>query len=296
MNDEHGLVPRQHLTAADLADLAALAEVCGRHDGCDLAFVVDMAAGFAGRELPQPFYYARGQLLGMMAFQGQAEDLEVTGLVHPAHRRRGIGRVLLAATTAACAQHAITSLLLVCADAAPSGQAFATAVGARYRFSEYRMALMAAAGDQPPAAAPLQLQPVQAGELAEFVQVRAAFGDGEEQVRRRFAADIDRPDRRLYLARWDGTAVGTVRTTRHDQDTFITTLGVLPQYRGRGFGRQILQQTIARLQAEGWRRILIEVATDNQRALSLYHACGFREISAYAYYHLALAPQPAAGG
>ena len=48
---------------------------------------------------------------------------------------------------------------------------------------------------------------------------------------------------------------------------------------------------IARLEADAWRPIALEVMTDNDRALSLYHSCGFRETSAYAYYHLAIAHQ-----
>jgi ribosomal protein S18 acetylase RimI-like enzyme len=40
------------------------------------------------------------------------------------------------------------------------------------------------------------------------------------------------------------------------------------------------------LRAAGARSILLEVATDNRAAPRLYEACGFREIAAYAYFHL----------
>jgi ribosomal protein S18 acetylase RimI-like enzyme len=44
---------------------------------------------------------------------------------------------------------------------------------------------------------------------------------------------------------------------------------------------------VAALRAAGAGPILLEVATDNRAALGLYHACGFRQVSAYAYFHLA---------
>jgi hypothetical protein len=38
------------------------------------------------------------------------------------------------------------------------------------------------------------------------------------------------------------------------------------------------------------------VATDNRGALSLYHACGFRETTSYDYHHLPLDHPPNDGG
>ena len=39
-----------------------------------------------------------------------------------------------------------------------------------------------------------------------------------------------------------------------------------------------------RMRRSGRERILLEVETDNRRALELYRDCGFREISTYDYY------------
>ena len=91
----------------------------------------------------------------------------------------------------------------------------------------------------------------------------------------------------LYLARLDGEAVGEVQTSLQEGEGWITALGVTPAYRGRGLGRHLLLGAVAALRAAGIGPILLEVATDNRAALGLYHACGFRQISAYAYFHLA---------
>ena len=68
---------------------------------------------------------------------------------------------------------------------------------------------------------------------------------------------------------------------------YINSFGVLPEYRGQGYGRQILAATIDLLMAENWQQICIEVNTENPRALSVYHACGFKQVAAYEYHQLA---------
>jgi ribosomal protein S18 acetylase RimI-like enzyme len=67
----------------------------------------------------------------------------------------------------------------------------------------------------------------------------------------------------------------------------INTFGVLPECRGRGFGRRILTATLHRLVGEGWRRVQIEVATENAAALHLYLSCGFRMQTTYDFYEVA---------
>ena len=143
MGGEHGLVTRHRLTPGDLAQLAVLAGVCSQDEGRDLSFAGEMAAAYSGA-LPQPLWFEHGRLVGGAGLQGPDEEVEVAVLVHPGHRRHGVGHSLLKTTIAACRQHAIEEMLLVCAAGAPSGEAFAKAMGAGYRYSEYRMALVAA--------------------------------------------------------------------------------------------------------------------------------------------------------
>jgi ribosomal protein S18 acetylase RimI-like enzyme len=54
-------------------------------------------------------------------------------------------------------------------------------------------------------------------------------------------------------------------------------MGVLPEYRGQGLGRRLLEACIERSWANGLTRIDLEVRTDNERAVRLYRALGFRD-------------------
>jgi len=76
----------------------------------------------------------------------------------------------------------------------------------------------------------------------------------------------------------------------------IYAFGVLPEYRGRGIGRQLLTEVCQQLRTEGRTRIALEVETTNATAHRLYLACGFVERTTYGYYALDLTPAEASSG
>ena len=52
-------------------------------------------------------------------------------------------------------------------------------------------------------------------------------------------------------------------------------MGVLPDYRGRGIARQLLEQCISIANSLGIHRVELEARSDNRRALELYRSTGF---------------------
>lgn len=60
----------------------------------------------------------------------------------------------------------------------------------------------------------------------------------------------------------------------HD-DAEILTIGVAPGARRRGLARALIGDLAKRARQRGARRILLEVAADNQSAISLYGSVGF---------------------
>ena len=143
-----GVVPRQGLANADRAEVEKLTELCNQHEGLDIPLNLEGPLPLQGDATDQFLYYGDGGLLGFVSLEG-GQPLEVCGMVHPEHRRKGIGRALLAVAKQECRRRGLHSLLLVCDEAARSGRAFVAALGAQYRFSEYRMVLDVAGISRP---------------------------------------------------------------------------------------------------------------------------------------------------
>ncbi len=82
----------------------------------------------------------------------------------------------------------------------------------------------------------------------------------------------------------DGQVQGYVFGERraHDGAGFITTLGVHPQHRNRGLGRQLLQAAEAQLATQ---RVCLTVRPSNTVALRLYETSGYRQIRRIPRYY-----------
>jgi RimJ/RimL family protein N-acetyltransferase len=52
-------------------------------------------------------------------------------------------------------------------------------------------------------------------------------------------------------------------------------MGLLPEWRGRGVGRRLLEATLAQARRSGFKRIELDVHADNSRAIALYEKVGF---------------------
>ena len=114
----HGLIESPLLDGAERTALGGLAEVCNRYEGLDLPLA-------QGELAVQLAYYRAGVLLGYIELQDHApKQMEVCGMVHPDHRRRGVDRSLLSGAQSECRTRGQSGFLLVCDEAGPSGKGF----------------------------------------------------------------------------------------------------------------------------------------------------------------------------
>jgi mycothiol synthase len=87
-------------------------------------------------------------------------------------------------------------------------------------------------------------------------------------------ASADRPDEPVGFARTtlmppdaSGRPVGEVRA-----------IGLLPAWRGRGLGRELLRWSIAHLRSKGAGIVVLSVEAENDRAVELYRRHGFEPV------------------
>jgi ribosomal protein S18 acetylase RimI-like enzyme len=284
---EQRLATAQRLSIQVRREVKDLVALCREHEPIDLPLLLDPSISIPDDQDLYFLVYEKDAMVGA-ASTWPGSQIEVIGAVHPQHRRRGFGRRLLEALKLECRRRGVESLLLVCETGAPSGAAFAEAMGARHEFSEYRMELdRAVYARKPRPPRTLDVRQADRSDLEALVALWTASSEVDESEARATTLDwLEQANQRFYIGWFEGRAVGSVRLYLGDSGVYPNSFRVRPELRGRGYGRQILMDVLDELIAEDWPRILIEVATDNLVALSLYHSCGYREIATFQYYRL----------
>lgn len=93
---------------------------------------------------------------------------------------------------------------------------------------------------------------------------------------------------RLFALIANGTTVGSVslRAGREAGSAEMLRLAVLPDHRGRGYGRALVDHVVRLATADGARAVTIGIVADNTRLLAWYRACGFTPTGTRTFEHL----------
>jgi ribosomal protein S18 acetylase RimI-like enzyme len=288
-----GIVIKKILDHNEIASIQKLATLCEEHEPVHLHISWGMLEMRPG-DFPLDFlYYDGGQIVGYLGLNDcSIENKELFGVVHPAYRRQGIFRALFRTAEEVCRQRAVRRLIFICERTSLAGQAFVKALGTVYNFSEHEMVLTdfrtSVLSDKR-----LSLQRATIQDIDALISIQeAAFGDRAGVVRQRIASWIACPFYAYYLAFLKSNKgepavpIGSLRLEL-DDEIGIYAFGVHPVYQGRGYGRQMLEQMIYHLRATPAlcdKVIMLEVATNNVRAINLYRSCGFQVRTSYDYY------------
>src|SRR4051812_4200565 len=287
-----GIVRSQHMSEGELRAVKALAAVCNAHDGLDLK--LNLSPGpVVGSVVNHFLYYGDGEVVGFCSLDGGGPpEMEVCGMVHPEHRRSGIGTALFEAAVAEWKPQGVAHFLLICEEASAAGRAFMDKIGAKYEFAEHHMEMDAGDAVEGGSAGPgerVTLERATAVDANHIARIMSsAFGGPPEKLVGRIQSDMYQPGERFYLARLAATEepVGTLKAILWEGKVGIYAFGVLAEYRGRGIGRQILSQLLRIMESEGYKRFALEVETTNESAGGLYHSFGFKTTTTYGYYRL----------
>ena len=268
---------------AQFEDVRKLAEACNHYDSLDYLHPTKERA-LHGHHFQ---FYEDETLRGILTFPFDGRrgdpDPEAYVIVEPKHRRKGIGRLLVNAAKESIRETGTQEFLLVSEAKSATGTAFAKAIGGVLSRSEIRMRLMQ--GPTRSAEETIHLRQAKVGDADLLARVLArAFESPVEAHLDRLKRDIPSPIYRFYMAYSGDEPVGCIGVVAEDRRVYLVAFGVLAEYRGRGFGRQILTQIVNGLVSENWDEILIELDASNRVALSLYGSCGFRETTSYNYY------------
>ena len=215
--------------------------------------------------------------------------------VDPAHRRRGHGRRLIPAALDAVRRRGLDDhLQLYVPPHLPGSVAFAEAMGLRYRSSLWQFDL-AAERDVPRPAFPAGLvarafDPAIETDLDAWLRFMLATFEGHPtqmtwtlpMIRHiHDAPDFDPGALRLVCqadAPADPIAFTLIRLDEPEPGVRVgevSLIGVLPAWRGRGLGRELLRWSVTDLRDRGAGTVELSVEARNERATNLYRNHGF---------------------
>lgn len=290
--DDWSVVEANRLSKAQLKEVRELAEACKRHDGAEVKVYWNQLRNRRGDAVSDFLCYLNDTLIGYLGLYGfDPAEAEVSGMVRPGCRGQGAFRRLVDSASGASRVRGVEKLLFICNRASASGVRFMESLGARRSFTEIAMELEESLEPQDSTetgkrrVSLVEASPLDRGDVARIDA--SCFGTSQEAAERILDL-VTKPGYRTFLALDGAERVGKVAIASEEQRGLIFGLGVRPELRGQGYGREILAGAVGIIRAESLGAVRLEVSSDNPVALNLYRTAGFRETATFDYYELAL--------
>lgn len=282
---------KEKLTQKDYDEIHHLESICLKKDQTSLKLELDykLSRGKWDGEILKAnneFMYHENNLLigyiGICQFGGSA--LEINGMVHPDFRRRGVFKELYGSVKEEFNKRDSDKILLLSDHHSLSGQEFIKTTGAIYDYSEYEMYLKNTV-NQTQFSNKIILRRATNEDAREIALQNAIYsGITFDEGQITLPEDEEKSGFTIFIAELDATIIGKVHLELNQGIGGIYGFGVIPEYRGMGYGREILIGSIAKLEERKAQEIMLQVATKNSNALNLYKSCGFEVTSTMDYY------------
>jgi ribosomal protein S18 acetylase RimI-like enzyme len=286
---KQGLEKSYGLNQTQLDNIQKLEAECNQFEGLTMKLNWNTLRRRPKDQLNDFFYTVDDIAVGYLALYGFGDtEVEISAMIAPNFRRQGIFKKLLVAAQEETRRRLIPDMLFICEQTSKSGAACANAIGAAYSFSEYKMDLQQQHTIDPLALPNgIQLRPAQPEDIPLLTKMdELCFGVKNQGTEERLAQELTNSNRKMLAVTLNGQVVGKIYSLFTNTETYVSAFCILPEHRGKGYGRAVLSQVVAELVAENRPNITLEVESRNDRALLLYKQCGFKTITAFDYYRL----------
>ncbi len=253
--------------------------------------------------------------IGICGFVGIGSQIEINGMVHPEYRRRGCFKTLFELVRQEFHKRESRSLLLLSDHKSEAGQAFIKSTQATYKHTEYEMYLNKAlfenvmsqgAFDRIESQNFLKLRKATNADSKEIeaqnviyfkeefdIDIKAnGLIDGESDSDSEDQDNLIKPEEEekrgmtIFIAYEKDQIIGKTHIQLSEGLGGIYGLGVLPAYRGKGYGRWLLMKSVQVLLESGADKVMLQVEANNSNALKLYQSSGFSITSTMDYYQI----------
>ena len=231
--------------------------------------------------MPAFFLYCQeGELLGLLTVYADDEDIEVSILVDPSHRREGIAHAMYRSFEKEMASYPIRSVTFqterVFLDGHPD-------LASHWGLVEDEETETWLGRDRTPYALDsrsdvkvLLAAPYYLDEIAQLHH--QAFSDAEEtlEVSRRYITEaLKDSDGLLYVLLKEAQVIGVCTVDLSGNSNYLYGLAVAEAYRGQGYGSYLAKSVVNQLIAQNDKSFQIAVEDSNVAAKRLYEKIGF---------------------
>ena len=225
-------------------------------------------------------YYQEGELLGLLTVYADDEDVEVSILVDPSHRRQGVGRAMYRSFEKEMVAYPIRSVTFqterVFLDRHPD-------LASHWGVVEDEETETWLGRDKTPYALDsrsdvkvLLADPSYVEEIAQLHH--QAFSDPEEtlDVSRRYITEaLKDSDGLLYILLKEAQVIGVCTVDLSGNSNYLYGLAIAEAYRGQGYGSYLAKSVVNQLIAHNDKPFQIAVEDSNIGAKLLYENIGF---------------------
>ncbi|KUO70282.1 MAG: acetyltransferase [Clostridia bacterium BRH_c25] len=281
---------KQYISEKEYNEINQLKELCSLQDKTNLKLELDYRINMSrnpkidSKTINEFLYYNEDVLiayLGISSFGGSNIG-EINGMVHPDFRRKGLFKKLFELAIDECKRRRFNKLLLLTDGNSSSGVEFVKAVHGKYDFSEYRMNLINKTTLD--STSSISLRKAEKLDRKEIARQNAIFFNHSEECDC-FPEEEEALNEITYMVELREAVIGKIKVTYSDNLAFISGVGILPDYRGKGYGKAALKEALRLINEKGIYETELDVECKNNNALNLYKACGFEEKSVMNYYN-----------
>lgn len=248
------------------------------------------------RKLPEYddfLLYIEGNLaayVGVFAFK--EDEVELTAIVHPKHRRQGYFKSLLSEVFSELTSRGFKRCLLICNRDAQIATQIMNKLQTTYSHSEYEMVLKEKAKfDNLPA---LELREYNQDDIIDLAQMDAVcFNSSLDKMIFRFINSMGEKNRHVYVAIYNGEKIGKAHLRFDEKNhAYIHDLCILPDHRRKRLATALVMQIMEILEKKKIKQIYLDVEGKNTSAIKLYEQCGYQITAIHDFWTYDLAHIP----
>jgi ribosomal protein S18 acetylase RimI-like enzyme len=287
------LILKTHLDKEDIKCIKELEAQCKMHDKTALKLELEYKESLSENSKPtfgdvhEIMYFEDNKLVGYLGIGcfGSFEP-ELNGMVHPDYRKKGIFTRLFRYALHSCIRMKYSKMLLLTDRDSLSGSAFIKGTNSLLDHSEYEMYLnMDVFHQLSSVPKSMILRKATNADTEEIARQNAIyFACPIHEVERILPEEEEKRGMSIFIAEVNSTIVGKIHLALYDGVGSIYGLGILENYRGKGYGKQLLNLGVKELLFLHADKIFLQVEAENESALNLYKTSGFYVTSTMDYY------------